>query len=795
MIGVYLIGAVIALLFTLMQYHHVADRLRQSCRMPSDKERARFAVICENNKVRRSPVFLICEEESFESPVTFGVLRKTVVIPSAVSDATLPFMLGHELTHCKRNDTLSKLVLALLGSAYWFHPLIHVFIRAMNELCEQACDERFLRGSTADERQAYCRLLVLTAREQGEKHRLLFTTFKGGTSEMKRRISNVLTEKKRAGSVLLIVLLVLALTLSACTYLKEPAVSGEETTPSETTDPAITTEPPETTETTSPNAAEPTQTTTTAPPETTTEPYVEPEPVKHFVSPTDEIRTSKVFTVSDTQNVTMTLTVYGYASKSLGMDFYVKSNEFTVCDFVITNQNKDIFYQIKADESLPNAYIFDMTTQDDAKRISFLYGDVDLRHFRILEEWEAGSKLHVLETDKSLQYDGSIFLGDFSLTNEGYYQYTPCREEIYDENYTSHFSGTVTLPYWLASTYYDLIYDLKSESPGLPSGRDEYVLSMEIRFDVVYIPFEAPVNVQSSLYTQTVYDQQNRVSKEITKELHVGYGTEIEYQYREDGYTKTETQRDKLNNVILRTESYYDANGILFEAHEIDGTGAVAVYTVESSTEIFTSSKSQKTTEFKKVSRYRDGLLMDATLYDEAGNVVIKRNFTYQTIEYEGKSYIINTSITATDLRSLVTLTANKEYPAYKLHTIRITDPRKRRTGDTTRDFVWYNGYPREYPIYQYENNTEMGYAVRRSAADGSATFKWYELRLYDDDFICFAYDDQGKRTSIYSTIYKWTAPGSNSDKPLHPQTQTMQDEIAMYFGEDLYIDYLEIPS
>ena len=56
-----------------------------------------------------------------------------------------------------------------------------------------------------------------------------------------------------------------------------------------------------------------------------------------FVSPEDEVKITKTFTGVNAYGMRMDISVQGYASESLGMDFYLKSNEENAFEFTLTN--------------------------------------------------------------------------------------------------------------------------------------------------------------------------------------------------------------------------------------------------------------------------------------------------------------------------------------------------------------------------------------------------------------------------------------------------------------------------
>ena len=67
-----------------------------------------------------------------------------------------------------------------------------------------------------------------------------------------------------------------------------------------------------------------------------------------FVSPADEIKTTKTFMTSNEDGLYLTFTVEGYASESLGEAFYLKSNELIQASVKVMNASTKKIYQTTA---------------------------------------------------------------------------------------------------------------------------------------------------------------------------------------------------------------------------------------------------------------------------------------------------------------------------------------------------------------------------------------------------------------------------------------------------------------
>jgi len=89
------------------------------------------------------------------SPMTWGVLRPTVVLPAtahAWPNERRRVVLAHELAHVKRKDGLAQIFAQLVCSTYWFNPLVWFAAHRIRLERERACDDQVLRlGTTASD--------------------------------------------------------------------------------------------------------------------------------------------------------------------------------------------------------------------------------------------------------------------------------------------------------------------------------------------------------------------------------------------------------------------------------------------------------------------------------------------------------------------------------------------------------------------------------------------------------------------------------------------------------------------
>ena len=218
---IYIAGVLIALLYTFWCYCRATKRLIRCGSAPSERENAIFLQLCEKQKLARAPKLLVCPQNAIGSSLMFGFTKQTVLIADNLSEEDFTLILGHELTHCKHKDSLFKALLALLGAFYWFNPIIHRFIRTMNEICEEACDEKFLRGSSDESKMQYCRLLISIAARKS-RNKIFLTSFKGGKKAMKRRLQNILNTKSKVITAILVLSVLLVTMLTSAIYFTLP---------------------------------------------------------------------------------------------------------------------------------------------------------------------------------------------------------------------------------------------------------------------------------------------------------------------------------------------------------------------------------------------------------------------------------------------------------------------------------------------------------------------------------------------------------------------------------------------
>lgn len=142
------------------------------------------------------------ESPSVTTPVTLGLLRPAVVLPSGWRTwpaATLGAVLAHEGAHATRHDPLVAFAAQLNRTVFWFHPVAWWIERRLATTAEQACDDAVVDAGV--ERRRYAEVLVqmvATVRARGGRLRLLGVGAHG--TDIETRIERLLDGRVRRAS-------------------------------------------------------------------------------------------------------------------------------------------------------------------------------------------------------------------------------------------------------------------------------------------------------------------------------------------------------------------------------------------------------------------------------------------------------------------------------------------------------------------------------------------------------------------------------------------------------------------
>lgn len=173
-------------------------RRRLDASVPVDDPRAERWLA--RHRLRR-PIILR-RSERVGSPITYGVLRPTVVVPWKFdwsNERQVDCALTHELVHIRRFDVVLKLALVAAACAHWFNPLAWVMLVLANRDIEFACDETAVRSLGTDARAAYAHTLLDLEEFRGGLVPLASSL---GRTAIEKRIGAIMSIRKTSAAAL-----------------------------------------------------------------------------------------------------------------------------------------------------------------------------------------------------------------------------------------------------------------------------------------------------------------------------------------------------------------------------------------------------------------------------------------------------------------------------------------------------------------------------------------------------------------------------------------------------------------
>ena len=137
--------------------------------------------------------------EELRSPISWGVLRPTIVLSPKAVQATgeAEAIIAHELAHVARLDWAKLLGARVACALFWFNPFVWMLARESHQLREEAADDAVLMADI--DGPDYATLLVGAARHDNKAALLAAHGVAPAKSSLKRRITRVLDGNLKRG--------------------------------------------------------------------------------------------------------------------------------------------------------------------------------------------------------------------------------------------------------------------------------------------------------------------------------------------------------------------------------------------------------------------------------------------------------------------------------------------------------------------------------------------------------------------------------------------------------------------
>lgn len=216
--AVWLLGAAVTALRFVLNWRRT--RRAVSCAVLLPPSDPRYAALPPGGRLREGAVK--------GAPLTFGVVRPTVVLPPDLSGAALACVLAHEGVHARRRDNLWHYAVALARIVFWWDPAVALMDRLLRRDIELSCDRASLNRLGPDRRREYAEiLLTLSIPAEGPVFSQPF-----GQKQAEERIVAIMKHKKMTAlGLALSILLVCGITAAFAT---EPMDDTDDPEPAET---------------------------------------------------------------------------------------------------------------------------------------------------------------------------------------------------------------------------------------------------------------------------------------------------------------------------------------------------------------------------------------------------------------------------------------------------------------------------------------------------------------------------------------------------------------------------------
>lgn len=157
------------------------------------KLKLRNAAVIQMGNMETNPADVkvkLCRSDRITMPITVGLFSKKVYVPTLWdkwSPECRQYVLNHERAHIVRRDGLVRFLQITARAIYFFHPLVWLLNRRINEIREMACDDVTVE-SKRNKSLEYSKILVKIAEEMTESR--LSCTSASALIRQKRELLN-----------------------------------------------------------------------------------------------------------------------------------------------------------------------------------------------------------------------------------------------------------------------------------------------------------------------------------------------------------------------------------------------------------------------------------------------------------------------------------------------------------------------------------------------------------------------------------------------------------------------------
>ena len=135
----------------------------------------------------------VCFSDRIVSPISFGWLSPSILIPRKLNLEQFELVAAHELAHVQRLDWLINLFSQVVGAIFFFHPIYHFLNRKLVHLRERICDDWVIQLTGARKNYAQCLLDLV----RHENRAIPLALALNRPSQLESRIDSILKHNRR----------------------------------------------------------------------------------------------------------------------------------------------------------------------------------------------------------------------------------------------------------------------------------------------------------------------------------------------------------------------------------------------------------------------------------------------------------------------------------------------------------------------------------------------------------------------------------------------------------------------
>lgn len=171
-------------------------KIKSTATVPKNKEVLNLFIQCKQRLNIKKRHLIVRESPLVKSPMTFGLFKTYVVLPSRVEEwmsmKDIQYIFLHELNHYKYKDIATNYLIIIYQILYWFHPLVWMAFKEMKVDREIACDIAVLHALDEHCYQEYGNTIInFVDKAPNPKKIVLVNELNGSKGQIKKRIEKI----------------------------------------------------------------------------------------------------------------------------------------------------------------------------------------------------------------------------------------------------------------------------------------------------------------------------------------------------------------------------------------------------------------------------------------------------------------------------------------------------------------------------------------------------------------------------------------------------------------------------